>query len=521
MKLSSLLEYNPITIQCHDNPDADAIASSYALCRYFESQGKEVRFVYLGVGEVSKPNLKLMIGKLGIKAEYVSSPKDLLMQYGKDSCPEVLPGLLITVDCQYGGGNVTLIPAEKVAIIDHHRVETSDYDLSEIKPNWGSCSTVVWHLLNKENFDTDDINLGTALFYGLYADTNGLTEMSNPHDMDMRDTLNYDKSLISQFKNSNLSLHELEIAGIALIKYIYNDEYLYTIIKAAQCDPNVLGLISDFVIQVAEVNSCIVYNEWPDGFKFSVRSCVKEVRADELAAFIASGIGSGGGHSEKAGGFISKDVYAAQYPTLHTEAFFGSRYNEYFDGCDIIYAKDYRADISSMKLYERRRMAMGAVDLKDIVKGRKKITIRTTVGDMEIKNPEEKILVIQRDGFVRGLDEVDFAGQYEMTDQLYLSSNKVKMPDYLPKLRDPGNPEYRIPLADYAKVCIHKGGQRVFAKKLTRRVKVFQSWNEEEYLLGKVGDYLVVDAVRPNEVFVENKETFAEMFSHVDRKGGN
>lgn len=36
MKLEELVKYNPITIQCHDNPDADAIAAGYALCRYFE-----------------------------------------------------------------------------------------------------------------------------------------------------------------------------------------------------------------------------------------------------------------------------------------------------------------------------------------------------------------------------------------------------------------------------------------------------------------------------------------------------
>ena len=31
MKLSDLAAYNPITVQCHDNPDADALASGYAL----------------------------------------------------------------------------------------------------------------------------------------------------------------------------------------------------------------------------------------------------------------------------------------------------------------------------------------------------------------------------------------------------------------------------------------------------------------------------------------------------------
>ena len=46
MKLTDLLEYDNITVQCHDNPDADAIGSGYALYKYFEHNGKNVRLIY-------------------------------------------------------------------------------------------------------------------------------------------------------------------------------------------------------------------------------------------------------------------------------------------------------------------------------------------------------------------------------------------------------------------------------------------------------------------------------------------
>ena len=37
MKLSELLHYDKIVIQCHDNPDPDTIASGYALYYYFKN----------------------------------------------------------------------------------------------------------------------------------------------------------------------------------------------------------------------------------------------------------------------------------------------------------------------------------------------------------------------------------------------------------------------------------------------------------------------------------------------------
>ena len=36
MKLANLDCFNEIVIQMHDNPDADAVGSGYALYRYFE-----------------------------------------------------------------------------------------------------------------------------------------------------------------------------------------------------------------------------------------------------------------------------------------------------------------------------------------------------------------------------------------------------------------------------------------------------------------------------------------------------
>ena len=38
MKLSSLCKYNDIVIQMHDNPDADAMGSGFALYKYFKSK---------------------------------------------------------------------------------------------------------------------------------------------------------------------------------------------------------------------------------------------------------------------------------------------------------------------------------------------------------------------------------------------------------------------------------------------------------------------------------------------------
>lgn len=319
MRLAQLEQFNPITIQCHDNPDADALASGFGLYTYFKEKGKDIRLVYAGRNIIQKSNLTLMVDKLNIPVIYLQDT-DIPVK-----------GLLITVDCQYGAGNVTRLSAENVAIIDHHQVEIDNVEMSEIHSDLGSCATLVWQMMREEGYSFEGkVNLGTALYYGLFADTNQLSDIYHSLDMEMRDSLPHDKSLIYLFKNSNLSLNELEIAGMALMKHFYNDEYHFAIVKAKPCDPNILGLISDFLIQVDEIKTCVVYNELEDGIKFSLRSCVKEVRADELAAFLSREIGSGGGHLEKAAGFIIREKYKEYFKNVFTEAYFNEKMKEYF-----------------------------------------------------------------------------------------------------------------------------------------------------------------------------------------------
>ena len=56
--LKHLLNYDDIVIQVHHNPDADAIASGFSLCRYLEKNGKKPRFIYAGERYNQQENIK-------------------------------------------------------------------------------------------------------------------------------------------------------------------------------------------------------------------------------------------------------------------------------------------------------------------------------------------------------------------------------------------------------------------------------------------------------------------------------
>ena len=142
MRLIDLEAYDPITIQCHDNPDADSIGAGFGLYTYFKSKGKEVNLIYSGKNRIHKANLRL-VEKLEIPITYIKHAK------------QPVEGLLITVDCQYGAGNVTQLQADKVAVIDHHQVEIQNLELQEIRSTLGSCSTLVWSMMKEADYPVE------------------------------------------------------------------------------------------------------------------------------------------------------------------------------------------------------------------------------------------------------------------------------------------------------------------------------------------------------------------------------
>lgn len=519
MKLSDLLSFREIVIQGHDNPDADAIASGYGLWLYFRLKGKKVRFVYGGSRPITKGNLTLMVKMLHVPIEHVER---------LDHEPE----LLLTVDCQYGEKNVQKFPAKTIAVVDHHVAREWDLpSLSEIRCTYGSCATIVWDMLRDEGYDpADNEELATAFYYGLFMDTGKMQEIRHPKDKDMRDDLELrlNHPILTMLKNCNLSQEELKIAGKAMASVDFYSSGHYALALAQRCDPNILGVISDALIEVENVGTCIAYCVMDDGVKLSVRSCEKETKANELAAFVTEGIGSGGGHIRKSGGFLSKELLEKEYEKrygascehdveLAAHRVLNDRLNEYFAEQDFFFSGTEEVpDLSKQPIYEKRRLPIGYVKATDMYPAGTYVSVRMLEGDIPFVIKEDTYFIIGPEGEVYKNDEAYFVSHNDYTDEPYKIHG-----EYAPTVHMainasdfPMEAKMAKSLQDFAKTCIPKASSCIHAKQLTRRTKVFVPWSDS-YMLGKPGDFLAARVENPRDVYIVNKDIMEKTYKMI------
>ena len=291
--LNVLKEQSSVYIQPHNIPDPDAIASSFALSMLLGRFGIQCTIIY--GDSIEKANSKRMIDMFNIKMEHID--EDFAIE--KDD-------FLIFIDVQRGNSNLTDLQVKRVGVIDHHdKMTHTNYDYEDIRTEMGACSSMITSYYREMGVEPS-LEAATALVYGIMTDTDNLTRYNNNADAEMFYWL-YKYADFSMIKN--LRMNEIGKADIyAYAKALQNIEIYGNIgfIHIEDCNDSLLGTISDMVYTIEGVAIVVSYAKREDGIKFSIRSGLKGVKANDLVRYILNNQGVGGGHDEMAGGFIRK-----------------------------------------------------------------------------------------------------------------------------------------------------------------------------------------------------------------------
>lgn len=297
-ELVSKITKKRVYIQTHNFPDPDAIASAYGLQRLLKFRGIEGVICYKG--KIDRMSLVRMMEMLGIEVYVIEDLEGLTEE------DEV-----ILVDAQKGNTNIMDMTGDEIACIDHHpTVEPIPYRFSDIRTNVGACVSIIASYFFENDIPVD-MNMATALMYGLKIDTANMTRGVGQLDLDMFYQLYNmcDQDIIHNLDYSNIQFDDLRAYANAIqsIQVYENVSFANT---GYDCPEPLVASISDFMLALSVVDFSVVYSIKQDGVKLSIRSSRSDMNAGLITMRALKGIGSGGGHPSMAGGFVPFGSYA-------------------------------------------------------------------------------------------------------------------------------------------------------------------------------------------------------------------
>jgi len=284
-----------VFIQPHNVPDPDAIASSLGMYYLLSQRGiQKLAIVY--DQEIEKANSLRMLEMFNVPILRAADAHTL----GTEDWA-------VLVDAQKGNANITDLPTDEVAAIDHHEYKGNmGYRFEDIRPDVGSCSAIIADWFFENNIEPPRA-VATALLYGIFMDTDNLTRGASDFDINMFYKLYSlsDIDLIVELKGNEISVSDLDLYAEAFKTVEIYDELAF--LRLRNVNDSLLGAAGDIVVSVAGVNIVVSYAVRDNGIKLSVRSTCDKVKANELVRCLVEGCGVGGGHDNMAGGFIPKE----------------------------------------------------------------------------------------------------------------------------------------------------------------------------------------------------------------------
>ncbi len=280
-----------IFIQPHNFPDHDAVASAYALQTLFRSYNITSYLVY--EGEIQRDSLKELIKQLKIDIRQIS-------EYTMDDQHKI-----IVVDGCKGNKNVTDLIGDEIAVIDHHEVVSpDDVPVSDIRPSYGACSTIVYSYFEELGIDISQ-NAANALIVGIDMDTALFTRDAAQEDVTAYANLYpyADIRLVNSILRNYIQIKDLGFYKEAIENVSIFKSFAFCYFPEG-CNQNLLGILGDFLLALQEVDFVALAANNKGRINLSLRNEREEWNAAAIIQDVLSGIGFGGGHADMAGGII-------------------------------------------------------------------------------------------------------------------------------------------------------------------------------------------------------------------------
>jgi len=295
-RLRTTIGSGPVLVLTHDNPDPDALASGKVLATLFQvAWGISSRLIYSGL--VARAENKAMLRLLTPEWEQ----EDMLSDMRRYSA-------IVLVDTQPGAGNNSL--ADGVVpqvVIDHHypiREELDQIAFTDVRTEMGASVSLAFQYLEAAGIVPDDV-LATAVFYGIHADTMGLSRGGSTTDQEIYIQLlkSINRDLLAQIEQARLPREYFSAftQGLRATR-VYGQVVICRLGEMHR--PDFVAEIADLLIRLENIQAALCLGYHNMSIYLSLRTMQPEMDAGLLIQKVVVPPGNAGGHGTVAGGRI-------------------------------------------------------------------------------------------------------------------------------------------------------------------------------------------------------------------------
>ena len=114
-----------------------------------------------------------------------------------------------------------------------------------------------------------------------------------------------------------------------------------------------------------------------------------------------------------------------------------------------------------------------------------------------------------------------FGEVYPISEEKLRSSYKTldkpfkKTFEYAPSIRNTATGKKKTVMS-FAKTAVSVDEVNIYAKPLTKKVKLFTTYNEERYYSGEIDDYIAFREDNPHDIFIIRADNFPVLYHEID-----
>ena len=297
-------------IVTHDNPDPDSIAAAVALGHLLEQcAGVETEVGYGGI--IGRAENIAFVKVLRLPVQHISNLQ--LEDYD-------LFGL---VDTQPPVGNHSLPARIRTDIVlDHHplRDETLSAPFADVGGDFGATSTMVVEYLRAARLEPS-VEVATALFYGIKADTRDLGRETTQTDVDSYLWLfpRCDKQLLGQIEHPVLPARYFQLYHTAFERAKVHGTAIVTDLEEVY-SPDMVAEVAERMMFLEGMKWSLAYGTYRNQLFVSLRVKDRRMSAGRLIREVCDDLGgSSGGHGSMAGARLPLSGNAAKRKAFKRE----------------------------------------------------------------------------------------------------------------------------------------------------------------------------------------------------------